>query len=116
MQVANSYQQGDIIDVDLGLPPTEVQGHEQGKKRPCVVVKAFSPLQLAIVIPCTSQQFVNYTVVKLRQGSGGLNSESYALCHQIRTVSFQRIKKVIGRLHEIDMEKIKAVLADTLDL
>jgi mRNA interferase MazF len=90
---------GDIIDVHLGLPPKEVKGHEQGYERPCFVIKAFSHLGLAIVIPITSKQpkYSIFTIVKLLKGSGGLTSDSYALCQQIRTISLDRVIK--RRLH-----------------
>ena len=114
--MAAIYQQGQVIDVDLGTPPTEVQGHEQGKRRPCVVISAFNSLKLVIIVPCTSRKFSHYTVVRLNHGSGGLTNESYVLCHQVRTVSFQRIKKSIGQLNALDLERIKTVLADTIDV
>jgi len=116
MQLTATYKQAQVIDVDLGVPPTQVLGHEQGKRRPCVVVNAFNALKLAIVVPCSSQKFSHYTVVQLKQGTSGLPRESYVLCHQVRTVSFERIKGVIGELNVFDMERIKTVLADTLEI
>ena len=109
---------GEIIDVNLGQPPKEVKGHEQGFKRPCIVIKAFHNLGLAIVIPVTSNQpkYLIYTIVKLLKGSGGLTSDSYALCHQIRTVSFDRIIKKRGKLGSKDILKIHSVLTDTLEI
>jgi mRNA interferase MazF len=109
---------GEIIDVNLGQPPKEVKGHEQGFKRPCIVIKAFHNLGLAIVIPVTSNQpkYSIYTIVKLLKGSGGLTSDSYALCHQIRTVSFDRIIKKRGKLDSKDILKIHSVLIDTLEI
>lgn len=106
------------MNVDLGVPPKEVKGHEQGFDRPCIVIKAFPQLELAIVIPCTSKEpkFSQYTVVKLPAGSGGLTADSYALCHQIRTISYDRIKSKRGKLDTKDILKIQAVLADTLDM
>lgn len=35
------FQRGDVVIVDLGLPPVAIKGHEQAKTRPCVVVKFF---------------------------------------------------------------------------
>ncbi len=112
------FQKGEITNVDLGTPPKEIKGHEQGYDRPCIIIKSFPQLQLAIVIPCTSkiQKYNHYTIVKLTKGSGGLTADSYAFCHQIRTVSFDRIKSVRGRLITQDILKIQTVLLDTLDL
>ncbi len=53
--------------VDLGTPPKEVKGHEQGYDRPCIVIRSFPQLELAIVTPCTSEEpkYNHYTIVKL---------------------------------------------------
>jgi mRNA interferase MazF len=109
---------GEIIDVNLGQPPREIKGHEQGFVRPCVVVKAFSNLGLAIVIPITSKQpkYSIFTIVKLPKGSGGLTSDSYVLCHQIRTISLDRIIKKRAKLDAKDILKIQSVLIDTLEI
>lgn len=109
---------GEIIDVNLGQPPKEVKGHEQGYDRPCVVIKAFNNLGLAIVIPVTSKQpkYSLFTIVKLQRGLGGLTSESYVLCHQIRTISFDRVIKKRARLEGKDILKIHSVLVDTLEI
>jgi mRNA interferase MazF len=109
---------GEIIDVNLGQPPKEVKGHEQGFERPCIVIKAFSNLGLAIVIPVTSKQpkYSIFTIVKLLKGTGGLTSDSYALCHQIRTVSFDRVIKKRAKLDNKDILKIHSVLIDTLEI
>lgn len=113
-----NFQKGEIINVDLGVPPKEVKGHEQGFDRPCIVIKSFPQLELAIVIPCTSKEpkYNHYTVVKLSKDSGGLTTDSYALCHQIRTVSFDRIKTKRGKLDTKDLLKVQTVLLDTLDI
>lgn len=114
----NTFTKGDVIDVDLGNPPKEVKGHEQGKNRPCIVVKAFNNLELLIIVPLTSREpkYSLFTIVKLLKGSAGLTSDSYALCHQIRTISFDRMLSKRGRLETRDMLKIRAVLLDSLEL
>ena len=112
------YNNSDIINVDLGLPPEVIKGHEQAKIRPCVVVKSFATMKLAIIVPCTSKEpkFYSYTSVKINKGEANLNTDSYVLCHQIRTVSFERIKNTIGKLTNTDFCKIKSTIADTLEL
>jgi hypothetical protein len=42
-----NYSKGEVINVNLGTPPKEVKGHEQGMERPCVVIRAFNNLNLA---------------------------------------------------------------------
>ncbi|GAB4199642.1 MAG: hypothetical protein Fur0023_02120 [Bacteroidia bacterium] len=109
---------GEVIDVNLGQPPKEVKGHEQGYQRPCIVIKAFTNLGLAIVIPVTSKKpkYPIFTIVKLLKGAGGLTSDSYALCHQIRAISLDRVIKTRKILDSNDILKIHAVLIDTLEI
>ena len=112
------YTKGDIIDVNLGSPPSDVKGHEQGMTRPCVVIKSFNTLDLAVIVPLTTKEarYSLFTIVKIRQGTAGLTADSYALCHQIRTVSFARIVGKRSRLESRDILKIHSVLIDTLEL
>lgn len=112
------YKKSDIVDIDLGKPPKEVKGHEQGYDRPCVVIKAFIPLGLIIIVPCTTTlpEYSLYTIVRLNKGLGGLTSDSFALCHQIRTISIDRIKRKRGQLGITEILKIHSVLLDTLDI
>lgn len=112
------YKKGDIVDVDLGKPPKQIKGHEQGLKRPCVVIKAFTSLGLLIIVPCTTTfpTYSLYTYVKLDKGIGGLTSDSYALCHQIRTISIERVKSKIGQLAKMYVFKIHSVLIDMLEV
>ena len=116
--MSNNYQKGDVIDVNLGNPPKEIKGHEQGLIRPCIILKSFNNLGLATIIPCTTKEsrFSIYTIVKIPKGTGGLVSDSYALCHQIRTISFDRIVRKRGHLPPTEILKIQSVLLDTLDL
>lgn len=113
-----SYQKGDVVDVDLGLPPVSIKGHEQAKERPCIVVKPFNSLDLSVILPITSSQPPKhlYTFVYLPKGVGGLSKDSYVLCHQIRTVSTDRITRRRGTLDTKDLLKIQSVLVDTLEL
>lgn len=116
--MAYSYQIGSIINVDLGEPPLEVKGHEQGYERPCVIIKIFPELKLAIVLPCTTKEpkYSHYTVVKLLKSTAGLSQDSYVLCHQIRTISYDRVLGARGILDAKNLLKIRSVLSDILEL
>lgn len=110
------FSEQQVVWVDLGEPPTQVVGHEQGRRRPCIILKTFPSLKLVWIIPCTSSTSLRYfSVVRLEQGVGGLNQESYALCHQLRTVSMDRITGQIGILDTINFDKIKSVIYDILE-
>lgn len=39
------FSQGEIINVDLGVPSKEVKGHEQALLRPCIIIKPFPQLE-----------------------------------------------------------------------
>lgn len=112
------FNKGDIVNVDLGKPPKQIKGHEQGLKRPCIVIKEFATLGLLIIVPCTTTfpKYSLYTFVKLDKGVGGLSYESYALCHQIRTISLERVESKIGELAKTDILKIHSVLTDLLEV
>jgi len=50
------YAAGEIVDINLGRINTkEIQGHEQGKRRPCIIVKALKKLALMYIVPLTSK-------------------------------------------------------------
>ena len=72
---------GDIVDVDLGQKPNAIKGHEQAKERPCVIIKAFNNLGLAIILPITGTKPPQhlFTFVHLAKGMGGLSKESFVL-------------------------------------
>jgi mRNA interferase MazF len=116
--MADLYKQGDIVDINLGLPPNEVKGHEQANIRPCLVFKSLERLGLLIVLPITGTEtkYAQFTIVELKPGSNGLTKISFVLCHQIRTVSVKRISKKRGAISVRDLNKIIAVLKDTLDI
>jgi len=75
-------------------------------------------LGLIIIVPCTTTfpKYSLYTIVKLNKGQGGLTSDSFALCHQIRTISVDRITRKRGQLGMTEILKIQTVLLDTLEL
>ncbi len=102
-----SYPKGTVLLIDL--EPTE--GSEQGGIRPCIVVNNLEELGLLIVTPLTSKEkkYHKYKV-ELEKGEGGLHKKSYVLCYHIRTVSVERVKKVIGKLPKIKLYEILSVI------
>jgi mRNA interferase MazF len=112
------YNTGDVVVVKLE-DASKAIGHEQANTRPCVVIRPMDALGLAIVVPCTTAlpSSSSFVYVKLRGGTAGLTKESYALCHQIRTVSYRRLNKsILGKLTGREIGKVKQVLLDLLDL
>ncbi|QQS30204.1 MAG: type II toxin-antitoxin system PemK/MazF family toxin [Sphingobacteriales bacterium] len=113
-----NFFKGEIVNVNLGEPPKEIKGHEQGWERPCIIIKSFNNLGLAVVVPMTTKKpkYSLYTIVKFDKGTAGLTADSYALCHQIRAISFDRILSKRAKLDNKNMLKILSVLLDTLEL
>lgn len=113
-----NYTKGEIVNANLGNPPKEIRGHEQGFERPCVIIKSFKNLELAVVVPLTTKEpkYSLFTIVRILKGTGGLTADSYVLCHQIRTISFDRITSNRTKLDNKDILKIHSVLIDTLEL
>jgi mRNA interferase MazF len=116
--MSNVYQKGDLVWVDLGKPPDEVKGHEQGNIRPCVVLSNYGALKLALIAPCTSKpkSYLSPTSVLVAAGVGGLTQDSAIMLHQMRTVSHDRITGTIGALPTNIMDVIDVLLLDILDL
>jgi mRNA interferase MazF len=113
-----SHSKGEIAQIYLGKPNQENKGHEQSLIRPCLVIKGFDFLEMAIVIPFSRKHPKHslYTIVEVRKGDGGLTEDSYALCHQVRSISYKRIKSTKGYLTNKSLLKAQAVLVDILDL
>ena len=114
----NTYQKGDVVFVKLGDPPNEVVGHEQGYKRPCLVLSNFNHLKLATIAPCTSKNkpYLAVTSVAVSAGTGGLTEDSMIMLQQVRSVSHDRIVNKIGVMPGEIMDKIDTVLVDIFDL
>jgi mRNA interferase MazF len=82
----------------LDLSP--IKGHEQGERRPCLIVSANglndSPLGLVIVVPLTKAERGFPSHIKITANQSGLSFDSFAMCEQIRAVSTDRLEKLIG--------------------
>lgn len=98
-------KQKNIVLIDLN--PT--RGSEQKGTRPAVVISgnAFHVSGLAIVCPLTSK-IKNYegNVVLRPNKKNGLSELSEILVNQIRTISQDRISKVLGEVSDEEAEKI----------
>jgi mRNA interferase MazF len=116
--VAKPPKAGDIAILDLN----PVVGHEQGGRRPNLVVSMptkYGPgseeLAIAITIPLTTKRRNYWTVVPMNR-EGGLREESYALCHNIRAVSTKRFEGIIGEVSQRALTRVRLVLGDILHI
>jgi mRNA interferase MazF len=110
-------QPGTVVQVDLGMPPG-TKGREQQKHRPCAVLIHWPLLQLLVVVPISGNKppVDLYTTVELKAANNGLSKDSFALCHQIRSVSEVRLGRTLGRLKALDTEKVRAVVKGMMRL
>ena len=94
-----------------------VIGSEQGKSRPVLIISEddINELLNSInVIPLTSRKpgrIVYPNETSLSGGKYGLEKESIALCHQIRTIDKSRLSKEYGEIvdRNIQVEIIDAI-------
>ena len=104
----NNLVRGSIWLVDLD--PT--MGHEQAKRRPCLVVSADTYNKglagLAVIMPITSRQRELFWYVSLSPSEGGLDKKSYIICDQVRNVSLQRFSsKCLGFISDHTFEQVE---------
>lgn len=113
----NKLLPGTLIQVDLGVPPGTV-GREQQKSRPCIVLAHWPQLQLLMAVPVSGSEppVKLFTTVALKAGSNGLTKDSFALCHQLRSVSEQRVRRISGQLSLLDLHKVRAVVKGMMQL
>ncbi len=100
-----------------------VQGSEQKGKRPVIVIsdEDFNKVMPVIaILPITSLKEgrrVYPNEVLLKKVTGGLLQDSLILAHQIRTISKQRLKDLIGAIDDYSTrEAINAALRVHLNL
>ena len=95
-------------------------GHEQGGRRPCLVVSADelnnSPADLVIVLPVTSRGKNIPTRVAAVPPEGGLNLPSFIQCEMVRSISKRRLSKRLGSIASGTMENIEKELRLLFDL
>jgi mRNA interferase MazF len=101
---------GEIWDVDR----EPVQGHEQGGRRPALIVSVTPFNQgasgLVIVLPISSQDKRVRTQIPIPAGEGGLNLPSFAKCEAILSISLERLLRRRGAVSVGTMEEVSDVL------
>ena len=89
-----------------------VVGHEQAKKRPCLVVSDNrfnrSNADLVIIMPITSKNKKIPWHVGIIPPEGNLRTPSFVMSEQLRVVSLERFTgKVIGKINASSWEIIQ---------
>lgn len=115
MASVNCYR-GEVWFVDLD--PTK--GREQTGRRPCLIISDDrlnrSPADLVIVIPITSKDKGIPSHVELNPPEGGLQLRSFIKCEDIRSISTDRLIKVMGIVKISTLDKVGQRLRLLLNL
>lgn len=84
------------------MEPDPVRGHEQGGRRPAVVVSVDrfnrSRIDLVVVCPLTRSHTPVSLHVSIDPPEGGLRDRSHVLVEHVRSISVERLGTRIGRL------------------
>jgi mRNA interferase MazF len=107
---------GEVWEIDLD----PVRGHEQGGRRPALVVSADlfnrGPAGLAIVLPLTTRDKGIPLHVPLRPPEGGLRRPSWAKPEDIRSVAAERLHRRLGMASQETLASVADRLRVLLEL
>jgi mRNA interferase MazF len=107
---------GDVWIVDLD----PVRGHEQGGRRPGLVVSVDSfnrgRAGLAVVLPFTSVEKRLPLHVEVAPPEGGLRQRSFVKPEDVRSVSTERLTQQLGTVSPETMKAVETSLRLLLDL
>jgi mRNA interferase MazF len=103
---AVNCHRGEVWFVDLA--PTK--GREQSGRRPCLVVSDDrfnrSPADLVIVVPITSKDKRIPSHVGMNPPEGGLQVRSFIKCEDVRSISTERLVRVMGTVKTATLESV----------
>jgi mRNA interferase MazF len=103
---------------DLHFDPTT--GHEQAGTRPALILSEDifneGPAEMVVVAPITRTQRKIRWHVSVAPPEGGLSSESFIQCENVRSVSRQRLKRRRGRVSPAVMRQVEDRLRILLGL
>lgn len=107
---------GEVWDLNFG--PTT--GHKQAGTRPALILSEdifnMGPAEMVVVAPITRTQRKIRWHVSVAPPQGGLNSESFIQCENVRSVSKQRLKRRRGRVSPPVMQQVEDRLRILLGL
>ena len=97
-----------------------VAGHEQGGRRPCLVVSSNlfneGPAGLVVVLPVTSKNKGIRFHVPVEPPEGGVKTLSFVKPEDIRSISKERLLKKMGGVEQETMDTIGHRLRSLLDI
>jgi mRNA interferase MazF len=109
-----TVSRGEIWLADLN--PT--QRSEQSGTRPVLIfqnnsINRFTSTFLTIPLTTNLRRASLPTCVLVRQGEGGLNKDSVALCHQLRVIDKLRLLRRLGAVSDDVMTALESCVAFT---
>ncbi|MGI5244355.1 type II toxin-antitoxin system PemK/MazF family toxin [Dactylosporangium sp. CA-139066] len=100
------------------LDPTV--GHEQGGRRPVVVVSSNGlhglPINMVIVVPLTSHDRGLITQPRIGGSGSGLRQASFARPEDMRAIDASRLQRRLGNVSNDDLTEIRKIIRYFLDL
>jgi mRNA interferase MazF len=100
------------------LDPTV--GHEQGGRRPVVVVSSDGlhalPINMVVVVPLTSHDRGLVTQPRISGPRSGLRQVSFARPEDMRAIDAGRLQRRLGQANPDDLAEIRKVMRYFLDL
>ncbi len=107
MSTAPSPTRGEVWMTELG----STRGREQAGTRPALVVSvdAFNQSggELVAVVPLTSRLKRVRTHVEVLPPEGGLTAPSHIKCEDVRSVSHQRLVRLMGTVSAATMTRVE---------
>ncbi|MBA7514014.1 hypothetical protein ES705_06032 [subsurface metagenome] len=109
----------EIWDVELSYSGEGV-GHEEQYQHPCIVVKFNKFVDMATIIPLTSniQALKDFPYISIitPDKTNGLTKKVIVMIYQIRSLSKQRFLRQRGRIAKSDYDNIQIILKDYFQL
>lgn len=103
---------------DLNFDPTV--GHEQAGVRPALILSEDifneGPAELVVVAPLTRTRRDIRWRVPIAPPEGGLSTQSFIQCENVRSVSRQRLKRLRGRVAAPTLQQVEDRLRILLGL
>jgi mRNA interferase MazF len=100
------------------LDPTV--GHEQGGRRPVVVVSSDGlhslPIDMIVVVPLTGHDRGLVTQPRISSEGSGLSRISFARPEDMRAVDAARLQRRLGKVSPSELAEVRKVLRYFLDL
>jgi mRNA interferase MazF len=95
-------------------------GHEQGGRRPVVVVSSTGfnslPINMTIVVPLTGHDRGLVTQPRIDNPDSGLSRVSLARPEDVRSVDARRLRRRLGHVSADELAEIRKILRYFLDL